>query len=121
MRQCGKATQLFLNFLRNMSSYDPSQWYSYSKNRPNELPNKPLVFSTDFDVASSSKADDEKQLDEDAPLKSEVTQPPEQHGSDEVQSGAINMPNVSGQVQLNSSKMNNFVKRLQKMVRELPR
>ena len=104
-----------------MSSYDPSQWYSYSKNRPNEIPPKiPVVQAVCDDADSSTVVSEEPR--EGAELSSDVNLQSEPEGSDELQRREeVAVHSMPGQIQPNSTKMNNFVKRLQKMVRELPR
>ena len=104
-----------------MSSYDPSQWYSYSKNRPNEVPPKiPVVHASCDDVDSSNLVGELSR--EDVDLSSDINPQPEPNGSDELQNKEeVAVLSVPGQIQSNSTKLNSFVKRLQKMVRELPR
>ena len=103
-----------------MSSYDPSQWYSYSKNRPNEVPAKTFLADAECDVADSSNVDG-KQCDE-SKSSSGTSQQPEQSGLDQIpKREEIKLDSISTSLQSSNSKVNNFIKRLQKMVRELPR
>ena len=103
-----------------MSSYDPSQWYSYSKNRPNEVPSKIVVADTETNVADSSNID-RKQSDENIALASDTSQQQEQSGLEEMpKREEVKLDSITP-LQSSNSKVNNFIKRLQKMVRELPR
>jgi len=102
-----------------MSSYDPSQWYSYSKNRPNEVPSKIVVADTETNVADSSNID-RKQSDENIALASDTSQQQEQSGLEEMpKREEVKLDSITP-LQSSNSKVNNFIKRLQKMVRELP-
>ena len=104
-------------------SYDPSQWYSYSKNRPNEVPpTKKAVF---IQQKSPEKNESNKQGDSGfGPATTTTT------GNDASLSKVstvieskidVNVVSETKSEPEHNRKLNNFVKRLQKMVRELPR
>ena len=108
-----------------MSSYDPSQWYSYSKNKPDELPSKKILVDsasvvTDTDKLKgksenlSSSSDLGQNQQQQQQIVQETKTAPNQKHKAEIQT-------EPKPIQSNNAKMNNFVKRLQKMVRELPR
>eukprot|EP00112_Aurelia_sp_Birch-Aquarium-sp1_P004550 Seg1516.8 transcript_id=Seg1516.8/GoldUCD/mRNA.D3Y31 product="hypothetical protein" protein_id=Seg1516.8/GoldUCD/D3Y31 len=103
-------------------SYDPSQWYSYSKNRPNEVPpTKKAVFI-------QQKSPEKKESDQgDAGLDPKTTTATENDANlDQVSTVVESKIDTSVASETKNEpehnrKLNNFVKRLQKMVRELPR
>ena len=110
-------------------SYDPSQWYSYSKNRP-DSPKKEESF---VKYIPSKIVDLDKQK---APEKSKTNGPiieekkssPEEPSKVEAKLGLANpvvslsdeLPGINTE-QLQNKRINDFVKRLQKMTREMPR
>lgn len=91
-----------------MSSYDPSQWYSYSKNRPNDPPAKIIV--------------DKRTKIIEEPVKSmPLSSPSVSEHVVEAEGKNPRGQEVAAASHSHSTKMNSFVKRLQKMARELPR
>lgn len=105
-------------FFPEMSSYDPSQWYSYSKNRPNEIPSKKILVETDkfVEQPDSSTLVDVKA----SGASSGDANKKEEQVLDQTEQDTSGY-NETAPTQSNNNKMNSFVKRLQKMVRELPR
>ena len=110
-------------------SYDPSKWYSYSKNRPkvpdDDVAGKKLKldYIKTFESQNQRPAEDvvteistDNKEDIDVELKPEIVNP--------VAASSLastdQLPGIDTE-QLQSRKCNDFVKRLQKMTRELPR
>ncbi len=107
-------------------SYDPSKWYSYSKNRPNvedEIPCKKFDYIKNLERETNSK---DEILSEEGSSKieeSKIDPGPSPLSAENVgherNLETMKIPGVNVE-QLETRKLNDFVKRLQKMTREAP-